>query len=218
MVKSAQERIKGLKSLLPEANAIPETPGKAEMILVIKKMIRTEELGLYRKFYFENGCYFGLLLIQSQVLEKQLKNLIGSCELYLDKSDSSYERFNYKNTNLEESTLGYLVQQPLVHYIEYDKLVSHLTTFNKFRKRVIHHLTDDFDTELVELEKHIAGSYILNEYSQIENMILEASTRINYRLAEITAPHQQVIENIHKVMRSLIDLKEEEIKFKFDLP
>lgn len=215
MAKSAQERIMEFKKILSEAEAMSETSGKDVLVLSLKKIIRAEELRLYSRFYFEQNCYFGLLLIQSQVFERQIKDLIELCELYIKKSNNTYKIFPYKKP-LYKMSLGALIDGPLSYYINYKRLLISISNFNLLRRGVVHHLTDSYDIELNSLEEGIASQYVINDYAKIENMILEATTRINIRVAEITAPNQQAVEHIKKVMHDLLNLESENIKFKFD--
>jgi hypothetical protein len=219
MINSAEERLNSYRKLLAELQNSPK-PQSAndEITLLLKKAIRIEELGVYRKFYFNQGCYFGLLLIQSQVFENQIKNLIKSCETYIEKSNVVFSYYDYRHLPLNKMTLGQLVDKSLPHYVVYDKLSNSLREFNGFRKSVIHHLTDDYDKQLAELEEQIASHYVYNSYAVIENMILESTNRINLRLAQAASIDDEIFRNIISTMESLSDLKSDDIKFTFDKP
>lgn len=211
----SEERLKGYRDILSQLEALPDFPGKSEITILLKKSIRTEEMAIYRRHYFNSGCFFGLFLIQSQVIENQLKNLIISCESYLEKSSNSFALYKYKKP-LDEMTLGEVIDKPLSYYVKYEKLSERLRQFNRFRKSVIHHLTDSYEVELSTLEAEIASSYIANVYTKIESMISEANARISYRFAAISEQNRELVEHIHEAMRKLVNLSEESIVFCFD--
>lgn len=171
--------IENMKRLIPQAETIADSVGRDMLVLMIKKIIRAEEIREYRNHYIKSGCYFGYLLLQSQVFENHIKGCISTYENFLTKNNKSNSIFQYRRRPLEEMTLGELINHPFDYYFEYPELLKALKSFNEFRKVTIHHLTDDFNSDLEHYEQEIMSKYDTKEYTNIENMLVELSRRIS---------------------------------------
>ena len=211
IMMNAKNRIEAFRRILSEALDSPDVPGKVSMVLMIRKIIRNEEIGQYRKFYFDSECYFGFLLLQSQIFEEQVREIIKSYELILDKQNKQTLKFTYK-TPLEKLPLGGLLA-PLSYYISYEKLISSIRDFNTFRIKIIHRLADDYDVELAELEQEIVNKYLTNEFEQTGFIILETARRVNLLLSNLSSPDSPVVSTISDYIKSSLNLQEEVIKF-----
>lgn len=213
---STKNKIAEYEEILSRIYELDSSEGKDLLINMVKRLIRTEEIADYRQRYFNNGYYFGFILMQSQVYEFALRSLIENCEVYIDLTKSGFKKYQYFGNKLDRLTLGELVNKPFLYYIKYPELFDEIVQFNKLRKDVIHHLVGNLDIGLTDLEGKIKLNHITNFYSNIENMIHAASTNINNRIGKIKnpkAPYMDII--LHKLLE-LNPIKNPLITYTFD--
>jgi hypothetical protein len=210
---SNSSRLQGYKDILMEAEGLPQSEARDSSILAIKKIIRNEELSAFRRHYSERGCYFGYLLLQSQVFEEQIRDIIRLCVSIISKKGMSRPLYPYKKKQLDDMTLGELLE-PLKYYVGYEKLITRLSSFNQFRKKVIHRLVSDYDVELATLESKIVNDKLKNEHEQTLYMALEVSRRASGLLAELNSVSDPMFEATFEQLKTELNLESEPIELK----
>jgi hypothetical protein len=206
---SLEQRISNLKKLLIETEKIMP-PVNESVILPIKKLIRRHEVELIQRDYFYKECWFGYFLLQSQIIEEQLREIIRSAELLLKKERKA--AILSPKITLEKLTLGTLLEE-IRKYIDYQPLFDSLDKFNKNRKRIIHHLIDDYSSDINFLEREISLKFSPDIITYILTQTFEVSRRISERM--ITNENKALTKNIRNAFKAATGLANESILFRF---
>ncbi|HSE34516.1 MAG TPA: hypothetical protein VLB83_00180 [Candidatus Paceibacterota bacterium] len=172
--------IEGLRKIIKELSENKDLPadGKEALITLAHNIIRSEEIVNRFSDYFKNGYHFGYFLIQSQRIENTVKMVIEAAE----RLKASTEERDIQEVNLN-IPLGPLIGV-MEKYIESEDVLKSLNEFNKFRKKIIHRLYEDFSQDLDSIETSVAEAFPPEKINTLQTSLLEIGAQINLKIAE----------------------------------
>jgi hypothetical protein len=138
-------------------------------VSTVNLFLRGHELNSREEEYYQNGYYFGYLLIASQRIENSLKVLIKCV----------YQKFgtDYLDEDLNKP-LGVLIRV-LFEKIECNDLEKELVKFKEIRDKVVHRLYQDLEQSLASIEADIKSSAPLSKITNLQGILIILSAELN---------------------------------------